>query len=180
MDSFNKENFIYIKECSITKEFCDDIISLYNNSTDINDMMSAHCLKIKMKLLFELQNNMQLYTNRIIKNFTENKKQFDLKLFPFNSNPQKINLKIMKTTYQATTDINHPVFNQTKLTCGENSPMLHYVWFLNDYDGEICFWNYFTIKPKAGLLLISPTSWLFPYSELVHPDMLKYTLSGHL
>ena len=56
MDSFNKENFIYIKECSITKEFCDDIISLYNNSTDINDMMSAHCLKIKMKLLFELQN----------------------------------------------------------------------------------------------------------------------------
>jgi hypothetical protein len=55
-----------------------------------------------------------------------------------------------------------------------------YIWFLNDYDGEIIFWNEYRIIPKCGKFIMFPISWCFPYQEIIHSDANKYIVYGYI
>lgn len=56
----------------------------------------------------------------------------------------------------------------------------HFIWFLNEYEGEIIFWNNYSIKPLAGKLLIFPASWCFPFFELTKFNQTIFTISGFI
>ena len=56
----------------------------------------------------------------------------------------------------------------------------HFIWFLNEYEGEIIFWNNYSIKPLAGKLIIFPASWCFPFFELTKFNQTIFTISGFI
>lgn len=53
----------------------------------------------------------------------------------------------------------------------------HYIWFLNDYETNLIFWDNYPIQIKKGKLIIFPVSWCFPYNEILNLNKL-YTIYG--
>jgi hypothetical protein len=167
---YKKETFIYQKEKSITDELCNDIIDIYNDDTlnisdkyNINENMRY--LKIKDFLIKELKESLIKYDKQINK----------LKNYKFlYLNPQQFDFYIEnnKTISENTKKINR--FSENKLK------LLMYIWFLNDYHGEISFWNEYKIQPKIGKILIFPVSWCFPYEEIIHLQANKYIIYGYV
>lgn len=167
---YKKETFIYQKEQSIPDELCNDIIEIYNYNAvtisgkyNINENMNY--LKIKEFLIKELNENLVKYYKQIntLKNgnllyFTQHKIDFYI--------------ENNKTISENTKKINR--FSENKLK------LLMCIWFLNEYDGEISFWNEYKIQPKAGKLVIFPVSWCFPYQELIHLQANKYIIYGYV
>jgi hypothetical protein len=167
---YKKETFIYQKEKSIPDELCNDIIDIYNDDTlnisdkyNINENMRY--LKIKDFLIKELKESLIKYDKQINK----------LKNYKFlYLNPQQFDFYIEnnKTISENTKKINR--FSENKLK------LLMYIWFLNDYHGEISFWNEYKIQPKIGKILIFPVSWCFPYEEIIHLQANKYIIYGYV
>jgi len=57
--------------------------------------------------------------------------------------------------------------------------MLRFIWFMNDYDGEILFPNNHKIIPKKGKLIIFPASWVFPYEEINNKSAEIIMITGY-
>ena len=58
--------------------------------------------------------------------------------------------------------------------------ILSFIWFFNDFDGEIIFAGGRTIRPEAGKLLIFPTSWCFSHSEYVRNNSDVVSITGYV
>lgn len=157
---FEKDKFIYKKYDSITTELCDDIIELYVISIDkCNISNSLNFSKIKQHLIHELQKCLMIYEKQIFKklNFLNIKKE----QYHFIIEDSKCN--------------NH-IHNLSTI----KKKQFLYIWFLNDYDGEISFFNDYKIIPKAGLFILFPISWCFPYSEFIKLNENRYIIYGYL
>jgi hypothetical protein len=168
---YKKETFIYEKKDSITTELCKDIIELFekenvNNDYYYNIDCKPNFHKIKNHLTQQLTKNLTEYERNInkIKNYTILKSCCRNFVFYIEKNKPK------------------NIFNYTnRNTIGSTSiKMLMYIWFLNDYDGEISFWNEYKIIPKAGKFLLFPLSWCFPYQELINLQDDKYIIYGYI
>jgi hypothetical protein len=168
---YKKETFIYEKNNSITDELCKDIIEIFENDVSNNNCMDYNdeYIKIKRYLTEELKKNIQSYEKKINGvSGIEDYKIIDVKNYNFvffienNNKPNDIINYINRTTSK------------------NNVKLLMYIWFLNDYDGEIIFWNEYKIIPKAGNFIIFPVSWCFPYQELIHLQTQKYIIYGYV
>ncbi len=192
--NFCKEHFIYEISNSITSELIDDILTQYksNDSYDLSNnsfIISRFSMpKIYNYLQNELQRHLVRYVNHI-------NKLCIIKKDGFIDSNYKILHNITTESFSIFT-LNHNIYdsdNVRRLISAKrmvfdlvtnslvtNVKVLHFIWFLNDFDGTITFWNHFSITPSAGKLLIFPSSWCFPFEELVKMNSVVFTISGYI
>jgi len=61
-------------------------------------------------------------------------------------------------------------YNKKVHSLNQKIKLFRYIWCLNDYPGDILFWNNYPVKIQKGKLIIFPISWCFPYIELLHSE----------
>ena len=61
-----------------------------------------------------------------------------------------------------------------------NEKLFSFVWFLNDCQCEIIFWNEYIVKSSIGKLFIFPISWCFPYEEIGIINTEQYIITGFI
>jgi len=166
MSLLSKENYIHISHNSITSELCDDILTIFEkNIVESNlyiesknccyEIIDSDYKKIKVFLKNELIHQLKNYTNSInrVNNNVLNYTMFD-----------EIVFYIKKDKYLSSTNIEV----QHRFNWNTNGwRVLNFIWFLNDIDGDFLFWSYFNVHPKKGTLIIFPSSWCFPYEQIV-------------
>jgi len=167
MSLLKKEDFIHISHNSITCELCDDILNIFEKNIINNNLYveSKNCCyeimdndykKIKIFLKNELTRSVMRYSKNISKT---NKPIID----------QNVLFDKFKFYIKSDRYINSDNYDiQDRFNWNTNGwKMLNFIWFLNDIDGEIVFWNNYSIIPKKGTLIIFPASWCFPYKQVV-------------
>jgi hypothetical protein len=181
MLKIDKIPFIYQKENSITSEICDDIIESFTNKLTTEVNMEAHCeyKKIVSFLLKEINSHMKVYCNQLKQYLSickEDLININICILPTFSNDHRFILN--KTYINNVSEKNHiQILNKY------NSRFMSkfiYMWFLNDYDGEIIFSEDVKITPKCGKLIIFPVSWCFSYEENIRLFTTKYVIRGYI
>jgi len=170
---FLKEDFIYKKKNSITKELCIDIIEIFENDVSNNlcncDNMeyNPQYTTIKQYLKKELKRNIHDYEKEI--NKIKGYKMFHIEKCNF-----VFHIGTNNTSNSTISYINRVSVDSTDVK------LLMFIWFLNDYDGEIIFWNEHRIIPEVGKCIIFPISWCFPHKELINLQTKKYIIYGYI
>jgi hypothetical protein len=184
---FNYNNFIFEKESSINDLLIDDMIELYKTEyikdsyCDLIIMYDDNFCKFKTFLLNEIKNTIFVYIIKLteqtantelkqyfrntLKNITKNISEFKISTKIFNNKDVDVinNKKIMQCYDKQYTNKIH---------------ILKFIWFMNDYDGEITFPNNQKIIPKKGKLILFPVSWCFSYEEINNISSEIITISG--
>jgi hypothetical protein len=169
---YKKETFIYEKNNSITEELCTEIIEMFDNNNNININTNIDFLKIKIVLFKELKLNILKYNKKINKIESFNL----LNLSNLFINNDNIEFYIDKNNNNNNNN-NNNIFN--RLT-NKKFKILFFMWFLNEYDGEICFFNDYKIKPKIGKFIMFPVSWCYNYKEIINIQNNKYMIYGYI
>jgi len=178
-----KEDFIFEKNNSMTNDLCADIIDAIKKLNDIElnfDLLyEEKWNKAKTFIINELSLCIDTYSKKLrIKTINKDNHQilsFDKKCI------YKPNCCIKKYVYRE--DIFENSIELVNKVISKNiilSKKLVYIWFLNDYDGDIIFWDNYKITPRAGKLIIFPVSFCFPYQEMIKPDTYKYVIIGYI
>jgi len=182
----NAFNFIFEKENSINDTLIDDVIDLYkeerekDNFCDFIIMYDDNFTKFKAYLLNEITEKLFSYIIWV----AEQTNDAELKQY-FRETFECVNGNVSE--FKITTNIfknkEVDVINEKRLIqCYDKKysnkiTMLKFIWFMNDYDGEIFIQNH-KIIPKKGKLIIFPTSWCFPYQEINNVSSEIITISG--
>lgn len=189
-----KEHFIYEYSNSITTQLIDDILSEYylNNPQDSSNnsfvISSSSMPKIFKYLQNELQVQLIRYVNNINKLCLIKKDDFidsNYKILHNISNECFSNFTLNQNIYNSDTvcriiNTKRMLHDVTSNSRYINVKIFHFIWFLNDFDGKITFWNHFSVTPSAGKLLIFPSSWCFPFEELIKINSDVFTISGYI
>jgi hypothetical protein len=143
--------------------------------------------KITDYLLIELKKNLTCYVNHLnnpkyfnkISNYNE---KFIALQLDFNNVNMVKSIVIKKIIFD-----NCDNFGPENMTIEKrvvdtncNTNLLMFVWFLNDYDGELLFWNNYNVEIKQGKIIIFPISWFFFYTELIKLNQIKYFIFGKI
>lgn len=182
--NYSRERFIYEINHSLTAELCNDIINKFNedNYNDIlySSFLSQKWHRIHKCLKKELLTHVSKYLINVNKPFYDKTTNYNLEYtalsFNVKSYLDKLQFVIKKETPNKSVDVEYS--NQTKIDKCIN--IFKYIWFLNEYDGELVFWHTYSIKPTAGKLLIFPISWCFPYEFLIKTTDVKYYITGQI
>ena len=178
---YKKKIFIYEKNNSIPYDLCNDIIEIYENSDykEVNKKHNihsdSHFTKLRCLLIEELIKNM----NEYIKTINKMSKCTLLKTDNIKFNMLSFFIKNIKITEEVSNQEAVPIKLSNRVKNNQIKKLM-FVWFLNDYDGEIIFWNEYTINPKCGKLLIFPVSWCFSYEEIIKLEQDKYIIYGYI
>lgn len=170
---YKRETFIYEKENSIQIDLCNDIIEIYENDNikELYDIDNNNDFsKLKKTLQKELIINIYSYYKQI--NKIENYTFFNLNSFLDIKKKYTFFIENSKTDKNDIQILNRIINNEYK--------NFMYIWFLNDYNGEIVFYDEYIIKPKAGKFIFFPVSWYFPYNELIQLNSNKYIIYGYI
>jgi len=152
---------------------CNHLISSYNTSSFEDNNSNVQEYKIIYFLFNELINNLYTYNFKhdgIMKNINH---YHISNLFLNKEN------KDQENTVTFFPDKKYIYFDskQPKIT----TKKLFFIWFLNDYENEIQFWNNYSIKPKKGMLLLYPASWVFPLHDYnITNNEIIYYISGNI
>ena len=189
MDNFTykKEQLIWIKEDFLTDELCFDITEIIDSIIDENLPIKDEFFsryknwnKIKIFLLnslnYELINYMTMVNSKML--FTSEKTNIANFItlqtdFVDNKNWNFIIQKNKDNKIERVERFN--VINE-KIKI----KILKYIIFLDDYEGEIVFWNEYKIQPRKGDLLLFPVSWCFPYYENIKKYSNKIIMCGFI
>lgn len=199
---FNKNNLLYHKKNSITEELCKDIIEEFekdliinkyllisnNNETiiDIPNDKSKYPFYYKLKkyLSKEINNHIEIYKNKMNSVlYISKENNYNMNFNVLNTKPINSDLKIniKKTIHTEQNEKTIKVINKINQNIQDsNIKILSFIWFLNDFDCEINFWNDYIFKPSIGTLFIFPVSWCFPYEEISILNKEQYTISGYI
>jgi hypothetical protein len=149
MNSIKKEDFIYENKNSLTKELCEDLLCRFENKTEIE--ISNKYGKLRVYLINELFTNLNKLKNKYenligmnMLNIIYNKSQIQFTLKEYCNNEEII------------------IINRLGNINNNNVNKLTFIWFLNDCDGDLVFWNNHKIKMSIGKLVVFPFSWCFP------------------
>ena len=179
MSILKKEDYIHISHNSITDELCDDILTIFENNIIKNDLYieSKNCCyeiidtdykKIRIFLKNELIRNLKEYDKNINK---VNNKILNYEVFE--------NFKFYIKTDRYLNYENYEI--QDKFNWNSNGwKVLNFIWFLNDIEGEFIFWNKYNVNPKKGTLIIFPSSWCFPYKQIIKICSKMNIIYGYL
>ena len=189
---FSKEKLIFQKENTITDELCDDIIKIFDT-----ELLNNNCTICNNHTFFDIENQ-PLYIRITNILGIEILKLYDKYIVNLHSSFTKIhnvnyNFKIKKICYLNENVLYNNV--NTKLIKHTNKlKLLHYIFFLNDYEGEYIFFTPFriensqskteggnySIKPKKGSVIIFPVSIHCLYTENIKLFESKYIIEGYL
>jgi hypothetical protein len=160
--NYNRTNYIYKNENSITIELSADIIHMFENNIKSE--------KIQKCIIKELNTNIQTYKNQINNRFfckTENVNNITIK-------PYDDMYKFCIKKYINNDTELYEKTNRNLLPCNKINVLI-YLWFLNN--NTITFWNNYKIDINAGTLIIFPVSICFPYN---FEKMDKYVIQGYI
>jgi len=192
---FCKKNFIYEKKDSITDELVDFIIKKFNiDDSEVFYFDPIHIhkspLDIDMDRIYnylktELEKNIVIYVNKINNQFVNKENNYNFKIMnnitsDFFSDFVITKNYFDKEKYVFSSSRKRFIIKNTSKCLSKRIKILNFMWFLNDYDGEIIFWNNYSIKPSIGKLLIFPASWCFPYEELIKINSYVSMISGYI
>jgi hypothetical protein len=201
---FDKESFLYNKKISITTELCKEIIEEFENDFLINKYLFIYNInevilempndnfnfpfysKLKAILIDELKKNIDIYKNKINSVLYFNKNNnYDLPFTVLNTKSINFSTSILIKKIIYNEDNNCSIeflnkFNSNIRIKDNNVILLSYVWFLNDCDCELIFWNKYKFKPAIGTIFIFPISWCFPYEEIAKINNEKYIITGYI
>jgi hypothetical protein len=179
------ENFIYEKQKSLTDEFCDYIIDIYEKtpnmkkkdnefSVNLNSNKNEEHNKLKNIIISEIYGN--------IKSYYENIGCEDI-INNFNNIQNKISIQyIILKKYckgEKTESYDNNVrtdYNNMKYS------ILKFIWYLNDVQegGETIFSKKYKIIPEKGKMIMFPSEWFFPYEETECNSDDKYVITGYI
>jgi hypothetical protein len=194
-------DYIYIKNNSIPKELCDDIIKYYyeeknnryegvtagglnKNVKDTLDFMipinvesNSKWFKINKLLSTELYDNLKIYIKNIENNLNSDS-EINYKIFE-NTYLFETSFMIQRYEKQKGKYIYHDDFN---INNKNNYRVITYLWYLNDVEegGETELWNDIQIKPEKGKLLLFPSHYAFPHCGKMPISSNKYIITGWL
>ena len=191
--NYNRELFIYETNNSLTNEICEEIIMNFTNDA-YNDNLYSNFLdnkwnRIIKSLKKQLLTHFNIYLASFNKPFICNDSmnynmEFRAISIDLNQTLEKFVFVIKKVSSEQLTDTNSEQLTDTKFVrqskIDKSIKLFQYIWFLNDYDGEMVFWREHSIKPKAGKLVIFPTSWCFPYEDFTKKSDKKYYIKGQI
>lgn len=182
------EEFIYIKENSLSQDICNKLIEYYitSNKDNVLEIPMMFNLKISNKdimfdiretIKYELETNLSIYTNQFYECL-------------FNGESLKSNVLISDIFVNNFSDLIDKdsyhfdnVLNEESLkdySMPRMCRILKFIWYLNDVEngGETEFFGKYKINPQIGKLVIFPTEWFIPYCEKTSSVNNKYTISG--
>ena len=192
------KHFIYENEHCLSKELCNEIISIVessperqypgftlnhykkNNPASVNsafkntidmDLFTALPSCISTILVDEIYSNISNYYSTLDPN---NKFNFNL----LHKNKRIYTLLLHKYKKNDGMFIYH-TDNHINLETNEYR-ILNYLFYLNDVSegGETEFFGYYKIKPTAGKLVIFPSEWFFPHTGKIPISNDKYVIAG--
>ena len=181
----NYFNFIFEKENSIHDLLLEDMIELYqiererDSFCDFVIMYDDQFSKFKTFLLNELNTSLYLYIIQL----TEKTENIELKQY-FRKTLSDIHISEFKIVTKLFQNKEYDVINDKKIIRAYDKNyankiiMLRFIWFMNDYDGEILFPCNHKVIPKKGKLVIFPASWIFPYEEVNNKSSEIITITG--
>jgi hypothetical protein len=194
---YDKNEYIYIINNSLTSEITLDIVENFEENfksniilfsiidifIELNISKIKPLNKVTEMLKKELKKNIIRYLEKIKNSSLINKEDnFNQKYSLLNidfKHLEKISFNIKK--YEINGEKKYDIINNNKtITNKKDIKILKYIWFLNDYEGEISFWNNYKIKPKKGMFLLFPISWCFPYEEKIIINSIIYTIEGDI
>lgn len=195
MNNNNKHDLLYINVNSLSRELCNNIINLFEQSgnrydgqtfggtdknvKDTTDLVITNAGsiwdRINKTLFNELNHNVRKYVKKYNNKVSETYQIFGGTnyLITETMQVQKYNKNVGKYVY-----------HQDYSCDWKNKKMRHltFLWYLNDVEegGETEFWGQYGIKPEAGKLILFPASWTFPHKANVPISSDKYIITGWL
>jgi hypothetical protein len=189
--------YVYLNKNSLSKEFCLDIINLFENEDDgkyhgvthsglnknIKDttdfainMSNEKWAKYNKFLQEELNRNIKKYLKNLRDEFKNKVQQSDWNYF--DDNGISFNTILMQKYKKGTGKY---IFHHDFSIDYQNKKYraFTFLWYLNTIElgGETEF-EEFKIKPETGKLLIFPASWTFPHSGKIPISDDKYIITG--
>ena len=194
------DSFIYLKNNSISKDLCSEIIYLFENEKNLHypgETSSGYLPDIKKTIDLSLHNFFDGKLKEQLKNYDkwekivlylENELSDNLKKYIDIVN-KKYDTKFFDKNYFTTQGFLFHKYlkNDGKFEYHHDYAMydnLHrvivYLWYLNDvYDGgETEIYNNILIKPEAGKLLLFPALWYYKHRGKMPLSNDKYVITG--
>ena len=186
------DNYCFINKNSISKEICNEIIQLFENSKHKHDGATAGGVNKNVKdttdLVIDkndsewkeiytlLENELRRNTIRYVEKANNNNK--DLKEFK----------RFQESLSFATIQVQKYVKNTGKYIYHEDSRIyenkarkITFLWYLNDItDGGETEFQDFKVRPEAGKLILFPALWTYPHRGNVPISDDKYIMTGWL
>jgi hypothetical protein len=194
------DDYLYINNISISKELCNDIISLFEKeeknkgitqagfNPDVKetfDFVIPHTNKKWEKIHKFLQNeisrNLQKYINNLNNNLDlRNVTQNTINNYNFFSNSNFYHTTYQIQKYEANKGkyIYHNDFQIAKET--NKYRIITFLWYLNNVNigGETEFNGKILVKPETGKLIFFPATWTYPHCGKMPISNDKYILTG--
>jgi len=192
-------NFIYIKNNSLSYELCQIIIEKFENDCENKYKgITSGGLNTNVKDTFDLQIPNQSQHNyeswKLIRNTLENELNNNVKKY-IQTLSKSINedFKLFENQYVSneTFQIQKYIKNNGKFTyhhdfsndfTNKKYRVITFIFYLNDVHegGETEIWGTHKIKPETGKLLLFPACWTFPHCGLIPKSNHKYIITGWL
>lgn len=185
-------NLIYVKNNSLSKEICAELIYLFEqdgkryhgltaSGLNKNIKDTTDCVineagpqwdRINKLLIKELNNNVNEYVNNL-KNKINETKIFKNFLSTETLQMQKYDKNKGKYIYHNDYSCQWKNKKMRQIT---------FLWYINDVEegGETEFWGDYKIKPEAGKLILFPASWTYPHCGKMPISDDKYIITGWL
>ena len=200
IDAYNSK--IYINVGSLSKEFCDDVITKFDESPnkyngvvhagykpkikDTKDMIIYRTNKdwreIYDTLYRELKYNISKYVEKInnVEDYKSVYNNTDIDDYKLLIN-QELHIDFFMTqryTQNTGRYIYHNDFYVDYVL--KKYRVLTFLWYLNDVDigGETTFEGLYKIKPQTGKLIIFPSCWTYPHCGKMPISSDKYIITG--
>lgn len=200
-------DYIYINECSICSQLCDEIIKLYeiNKERQYKGVtMGGLQSQIKDTTDYIIPNNDNKDWNKINeflkKELILNIKEYITKINSIvsQSNNYGKNYNFISDLDQASSIsfLQFDSFMIQKYDKEQGKYIFHtdnhvdfyrsryrvftFIWYLNNVEcgGETLFWDTYKIKPTCGKLVLFPACWTFPHSGQMPISNDKYIITG--
>jgi hypothetical protein len=189
--------YIYVNKNSLSKDFCQNIIELFEkedngkydgvthgglnkkikDTTDFSiEITNQKWSKYHKCLREELNRNIKKYLKILNEEFNSKRQDVSMNYFGFDEISfdvllmQKYNKGIGKYVYHNDFSINYDAKKYRAFT---------FLWYLNDIEigGETEFED-FKIKPESGKLILFPATWTYPHSGKTPISDDKYIITG--
>lgn len=175
---FCKEKLIFQKDNIMTKELCDDIRNIFDS-----ELLNNNCIICNNHAFFDIEEN-SLYiriTNILGIEILKLYDKYILNVDSFFTKIKNVNYNFkIKKMYYSNDNILYSNINTKLIKHTNKLKLLHFIFFLNDYDGEYTFFNNYSIKPKKGSVIIFPVSIHYSFTENIKLFESKYVIEGYL
>ena len=195
------DEFIYSNPISLTNEFCEKVIELFEKSEDIQFCGEIGCVnKPGLEVIKEVKDTVDI---SIPNHLCDNSEWFDVhkklkeeliinmneyykKIDP-NNDVYKLNLLHINVSFTGflmsrytKNKGNFKLHNDFNIDKRSRYRIFNFLWYLNDVKdgGNTSFCNNTTINPEQGKMIIFPSEWFFSHKGEIPLSNDKYIITG--